>query len=196
MKKGLFTAVILGLCISLPACGTEYETPQEGLLNITIASDGKVDAVLVDDFSKADYDENELVAYINKEITAYNSAHSQGAVSLESHEKQGSDMIVGLHFATSRDYDGFMPDSLFTGTVQEAYDMGYDLNCALSYADMPEHVLGKNELMNMANSKIVIFEGKGSIRLPKRIKYYTQGMKLTAADSAEASAEGTYIIIY
>ncbi len=196
MKRRITVISMIAACVFISACTGGYETPEEGLQSISLSSGGSVDAVLRDDFSKENYDENELAEYINRQISEYNSAHSQNAVSLESHQKQDTQMVVGLHFASWGDYDAFMPDSLFTGTVQEAYDMGYDLNCALSYADMPEHVIGKNELMNMADKKIVIYEGKGSISLPRKIKYYTQGMKLTAADTAEASADGTYIIIY
>ncbi|MBP5608388.1 MAG: hypothetical protein J6X66_09015 [Lachnospiraceae bacterium] len=187
---------VLVSAIFLTACGKQYDTPESGLGNLDISKDGKVEAVLIDDFSKDYYEENELKAYIDSELSAYNSSHGADSVKFVSSELSGGIMKVMLSFASIGDYDEFMPDLLFTGTVQEAYDRGYDIDQALTMADDPEHIIGKSDLMKMADQSIMVFSGKKSIKVPGRIKYYTQSMRLTGEDTVEASEDGTYIIIY
>ena len=198
MRSKAFTgiAALLGSVLLLTACEDKYSEPGNDLSSFSLSKDGSIEAALLDDFSQNYYNESELIDYINKELTAYNSANGDGSISMTGHERLGNNMCVYLHFASVKDYDAYMPDSLFTGTVQEAYDNGYDLDCALAYAGQPLHVIGKNDLMNMANKKIMIFTGKGRIRMPSAIKFYTQSMKQTDAKTVEASEEGTYIIIY
>lgn len=187
---------LIGSALILTACADKYSKPGNDLSSFSLSRDGSIEAALLDDFSQNYYNESELMDYINKELATYNAANGEGSISMTGHERLGNNICVYLHFASVKDYDAYMPDSLFTGTVQEAYDNGYDLDQALSYAEQPEHVIGKNDLMNMANKKIMIFTGRGRIRIPSKIKFYTQSMKQTDAKTVEASEEGTYIIIY
>lgn len=177
-------------------CGSSYEQADEQLGGFTIARDGSIDALLIDDFADSLYNESELTEYINKELLNYNASHGAESISLVSHARRDDKMVVKLRFKSAADYDEYMPYRLFTGTVQEAYDNGYDLDCALAYTQQPEHVIGKNDLMNMADKKIMIFMGHGRIRMPSAVKFYTQSMKQTDAKTVEASEDGTYIIIY
>ena len=189
-------ALILTSVLMLAGCGAGYDQEDAGLGSLSILKDGSVDAVLIDDFSKDDYNESELAEFINKELLNYNASHGVESIVMKSHARRDENMVVELHFTTVKDYDEYMPYKLFTGTVQEAYDKGYDFDCALSFAEQPEHVIGKNDLMNMADKRILIFTGHGRISLPSKIKYYTQSMKQTSDRSVEASEDGTYIIIY
>ena len=177
-------------------CGSSYEQADEQLGGFTIARDGSIDALLIDDFADSLYNESELTEYINKELLNYNASHGAESISLVSHARRDDKMVVKLRFKSAADYDEYMPYRLFTGTVQEAYDKGYDFDSALSFADQPEHVIGKNDLMNMADKKMLVFTGHGSISVPSEIRYYTQSMKQTGAKTVEASEDGTYIIIY
>ncbi len=197
MCSGIRKLICISMtCMILAGCGKEYDIPQSGLGSVDISKDGRVDAVLLDDFSKDEYVESELKAYIDTELSSYNSIHGAGSITFNGSELNDGIMKVKLSFASLEDYDAFMPDSLFTGTVQEAYDKGYDMDQALAVADTPEHIIGKNDLMNMADQRIMVFSGKKSIKVPGRIKYYTQSMKQTGEDTVEASEDGTYIIIY
>ena len=189
-------AIILTSVLMLTGCKSGYEQADAGLGSLSVLKDGSVDAVLIDDFSKAEYNESELAEFINKELLNYNASHGVESIVMKSHARRDDNMVVELHFTTVKDYDEYMPYKLFTGTVQEAYDKGYDFECALSFAEQPEHVIGKNDLMNMADKKILIFTGHGRISVPSKIKYYTQSMKQTSDRSVEASEDGTYIIIY
>ena len=189
-------ALVLTSLMMLAGCGSGYEQADVNLGSLTILKDGSVDAVLIDDFSDGKYNESELAEYINKELLNYNASHGVESINMKNHTRRDESMVVELHFTTVKDYDEYMPYKLFTGTVQEAYDKGYDFDCALSFAQQPEHVIGKNDLMNMADKKILIFTGHGRISLPSKIKYYTQSMKQTSDRSVEASEDGPYIIIY
>lgn len=195
-KAFIKAAAALGAILVLTGCTDGYSEPGNDLSSFSLSSDGSIEAALLDDFSQAYYNESELTDYINKELTAYNAANGAESISLTGSERLGNNICVYLHFASVKDYDAYMPYSLFTGTVQEAYDNGYDLDCALAYPQQPEHVIGKNDLMNMADKKIMIFTGHGRIRMPSAVKFYTQSMKQTDAKTVEASEDGTYIIIY
>ena len=189
-------AAMMGAVLMLTGCEDGYSEPGNDLGSFSLSSDGSVEAALLDDFSKNYYNESELMEYVNKELAAYNASKGAECISVTGSERIGNNICVYLHFASVKDYDSYMPYSLFTGTVQEAYDNGYDLDCALAYTQQPEHVIGKNDLMNMADKKIMIFTGHGRIRMPSAVKFYTQSMKQTDAKTVEASEDGTYIIIY
>ncbi|MCR5251053.1 MAG: hypothetical protein K6E50_10655 [Lachnospiraceae bacterium] len=190
---GLF----LGLFV-LGGCGSEspFSETDPHMSSLALHKDGSVSAELVDEFGEAYYSEEELEGRIAQELGQFNEAQGEGAASLEGHGLSGSEMHVQLSFRDAEAFDAYMPEELFGGNVQGAFDAGFSFDQALAYADEPRHVIGKNELMNMADEKILILKGKMRVSVPGKILYYTQGMERTAADTLQPTEEGEYFIIY
>jgi len=191
------TVICLILCVMLTLSGcAEYDEATNCKNSIVIHADQSLDATMLRTFDQAYYNENELVSMVEEELTKYNGEHGADAISLKSHSQSGQQVTLTLHFHNWQDYNNYMLDRIYVGNVQGAYDERYDFNQALSRASKKEYTIGKNDLMNMADQKIVVFEGDHCIEVPEKIRYYTQGMKLTGAKSAESVQEGIYFIIY
>lgn len=185
------------LCMMLVLAGcAEYDEATTGKNSIVVHTDQSLDATMMRTFDQAYYNENELVAMVEEELVKYNSEHGADAISLKAHSQSGQQVSLTLHFHNWEDYNNYMLDRVYVGNVQGAYDERFDFNQALSKAGKKEYTIGKNDLMNMADQKIIVFEGDHSVEAPGNIRYYTQGMKLTGAKTAESAQEGIYFIIY
>ncbi len=185
------------LCMMLVFAGcAEYETSAGTKNNIVIHPDQSIDATMQKAFDQSYYSEDELVNMVNDELTTYNSEHGAEAIALKAHSMSGQEVSLTLHFQSWEDYNCYMLDRIYVGTIQGAYDERYDFNQALSYVSDKEHTIGKNDLMNMADQKILIVNGEHSVETPDKIRYYTQGMRLTGAKTAESTGEGLFFIIY
>lgn len=176
----------------LTGCGAEYEEADPAVEGkLTIHSDGHVDAHVCGEFSKDYYSEDELVSMVNDEIKAYD-----GRISLTGHNSGNGTVSLDLSFADSDTYEDYMTLKLFCGTVQGAYDKSYDFNRVLKRAGNPDDKISKEQLNNMADSHIIIFEGARTCVCPANIDYYSQELKLLDANTVQSVEDGIYYIIY
>ena len=187
--------IVLGTMLLFAGCA-EYEEGAGTKNSIVVHADQSIDATMLRTFDQSYYSEDELVSMVNEELKNYNSEYGADAITVNSHSLSGQQVSLTLHFHSWEDYNRYMLDRIYVGTVQGAYDERYDFNQALSYADDKEHTIGKNDLMNMADQKIIVFAGDHSVETPDKIRFYTQGMKLTGAKNVESGVDGLYFIIY
>ena len=194
-RKSIAAGMMICMMLVLGGCA-EYEEAAGGKNGIVVHADQSLDATMIRTFDQAYYNESELVAMVEDELVKYNGEHGADAISLKAHSQTGQQVSLTLHFHNWEDYNNYMLDRIYVGNVQGAYDERYDFNQALSDASKKEYTIGKNDLMNMADQKIIVFEGDHSVEAPGNIRYYTQGMKLTGAKCVESTQEGLYFIIY
>ena len=191
----MVVGMMLCMMLLFTACG-DYEESAGEKNTIVIHADNSIDATIVRIFDQSYYSEEELVSMVNEELTTYNTEHGSDAISVKAHGLSGQEISLTLHFKSWEDYNRYMLDRIYVGDVQGAYDERYDFNQALSYASNKEHTIGKNDLMQMADQKIVVIDGHHSVEVPDKIRFYTQGMKLTGAKTAESVEEGLWFVIY
>ena len=109
-KKGLLIGCLLCCILLLAGCG---ENPPKNLTTsektnmVLVKEDGTVESLTVEDFSKDDYDEDELKQYINDSVSKYNASAGEGAVALtELSVKDGKAKML-LSYQTAKDFSDF-----------------------------------------------------------------------------------------
>ena len=193
--KLFFILLALVPVLALAGCA-EYSDADPLKDCVRLCSDGKLEAVLVRDFSGGDYDETGLVSFVEEELAAFNSGDGADIVSLTGHSVKDGSVSVELKFSGSESFNRYMGSEVFYGSVQEAYDAGYNFSQALSKAGDPERIIGKQDLMNMADKRVFILKGDMRVTVPDDIEYYTQAMKAVDAKTVESQTTGTYFVLY
>ncbi|MCR5118234.1 MAG: hypothetical protein K6B44_01275 [Lachnospiraceae bacterium] len=192
MRSLIKVLMMLSCFLLLAGCGAEYEEADPAVEGrLTVHSDGHVDAHVCGEFSKDYYSEDELVQMVNEEIAAYD-----GRITLAGHSSGNGVVTLDLTFGDCDAYEDYMTLKLFNGNVQGAYDKGYDFNRVLKRAGNPEDIISKEQLNNMADAKIIIFEGAQTCVCPGNVKYYSQELKLINQNTVQSAADGIYYIIY
>lgn len=192
MKKGIF-CVILTLLLSLTACGMKNTETDADVSTIIIDKDGKIVSKIVEDFDEVYYSEDELKDMIGQEIATYNKAKGEEKISFKSCEKVDNSVVVQLSFASSEDYSEFNGVELFVGTVQQAYQKGYDLN--LSMKDETGKEVGKDEILSLGDNQIIISDENIGIVSNKKIAYVSDGITLQGAKTAFLPGQQCMIVV-
>ena len=189
----LFLLVLLSMT---GGCGVKYSEPDPEKGSLILSEDGSMELELKRSFTEDYYSEAELQEYTNGQIAAYNGAKGGERIVLRTCTVKDGAAQLTLYFASWEDYAAFMPTALYAGTVQGAYDAGFDFDQALSKASNPERVIGKNDLMGMAKERILVVEGDLRISVPDDIENYTFGMKAIDKKTVESSGDGVNFILY
>lgn len=191
MKKSIiFSLAILSSIIILLFTGCGKDADISGSL-ITINKDGSIEARIVESFDKDYYNVDELVAMTNQELAAYN-----GSITLESYELSGTDMSMTFSFSNVDAFNSYMPEKLFVGNIQNAYAAGYSINRSLNNVATEGAVIGKENLQNMASSKVIVIQGSSTVRCPSDVSYYEVGTTLVDHRTVKPDANGVYFIMY
>lgn len=192
---GLHGFLLIGCMLLLSACGKPAAELGEKS-HISLFEDGHLEASIVESFAEEYYQEQELLSMVEDEITIYNVKKGNECIKVQGHSLIDQVISLDLYFMNVEAYNDYMPETIFCGTLQEAYASGYDFNRSLCDSQNDIRTIGKNDLMNMGGARVVIFEGDAAIRLPDKIKYYSQGMTLIDDNTVVPEAADTYFIIY
>ena len=163
---------------------------------VELEENGSVDAIIVEDFGEAYYSENELITMVNEEVNAFNASATSGTMSVKDHSVKEGILSLALNFSNTDAYNQYMPDSVFIGTLKDAYDAGMDFNRSLWVVGKGETTIGKNDLLKMENSKLIVVDGPYMVRCPSQIKYYSQGMYILDENTVVSDSEGQFFVIY
>lgn len=167
---------------------------------IVVKKDGTILGAIIEDFSDSKYVSEELKAMLEEEIAAYNAKAGEGKVTLETYEvTEDKKVKVYLEYASFEDYGGFNEENFFVGTVSEAYEAGYE------FVDM-ENVteegtaIGKADVLEKGNMKMVIFEEPVHVRVNGKITYVSSGVaaegKKEAVVNQEEGMTETFYLMY
>ena len=192
MRK-LVSAILVGLLlVGIVGCGKEAKIE---VTTLTVNKDGSIVGTIIEDFGKPYYNLDELKKMISDEVTEYNAKDEEDSVTLKSVEATGSNVTVIMNYKDSDDYTGMNQKAFFTGTVEDAYDAGYDLDVSLkSVSDETE--ISKTELLEMSDKHIVIVREPLNIQTFGKILYISDGVKI-AENSKVATVTGddfSYIV--
>lgn len=168
----------------LSGCGKAQAASDPEHDTLVILKDGSVEITVCGDFDRPYYSEEELVSSVEEELLAYNTEKGGERISLKEHHTENGKAFLTLHFTDHEDCCDYLKIELYVGTVQGAYDEGYDITQALISRRDEEQVIGKNDLKEMAGSRIVICGEDYRIICPEKIDYYSYGCRLEEADEA------------
>lgn len=174
MKKVMRLKVLgaLFLCVlGLTACGdTERQGTSSGkgadksnakdemVTSISVNKDGSIESRIVEEFEASYYDVAALRAMIEEAATDYSNETAAAEVSLKGCEVVGGKVNVEIKYNDYNAYAGFNGETFFAGTIQDAYQAGFDLNMTLKSVDSNgDKTISKQELLSMGDNHIVIF---------------------------------------
>lgn len=159
MKKFMMMGVLVAFILGMTACGTEDASVEENLMNsISIEKDGSIESIIVEDFTESYYSVEDLKNMIQDTITDYRKQDPDSEITLETCEMVDQKVKVVLKYNSADTYSGYNSETLFVGTVQEAYAEGYDMNMSLTGTDKEGTKIGRQELLNMGENHIMIME--------------------------------------
>ena len=191
MKKCLLMGILAVLTLGVVACANEDETTEEKMMNsLSVFEDGSIENVNVDDLTKM----------IQDTISLYKKEDPDSTIVLETCELLENQVKVVMKYNSSEAYSGYNGEDLFVGTIQEAYDEGYDLNIALTGTDKEALKIGRQELLGMGENHIVILENtikEGSLRVNcyDTILYTGDGVSCIEKKKADVTSAQDFSVI-
>lgn len=193
-KKHWVLAVMLVCMMGLAGCeSNQAEFTKSG---IEVSEDNTISAFIIENFSADYYQMEELKQFVAEDVANYNTELGSAAVTVGEASMENGTIRLNLAFQNFDAYNGYMPEEVFIGDLQGAYDRGYNFDRTLNTAGKDGQTIARAELMNMGNSKVVVVTGDLCVRCPSKILYYSTGMTLLDSRTVSADTAGNYFIIY
>lgn len=195
MKKKLFTIFIL--CALLVLCGCSSSADDADETTITVSKKGRVSERIVENFSKDYYDIEELKGEFSRSVSDYNNTIGADEITLKNLELKESKVYVDLDFKGPSDYEKFVGETLFIGTISDAYDEGYRMDVTLK-GTANGNKIGKVEIMGMKDKNIVILSEHVRVRTFDDIEYVSANVDVIDDREARVLSESdglAYLIL-
>ena len=195
MKKIILTILIAALIPALAGCAQGEENYDETTL--TVSKNGRVDQYIIESFDRDYYNIDELKAEYEKAVTAYNESIGGDEIKLKKIELKNSKVYVDIAFTGPSDYESFVGENLFVGTVNDAYDNGYTMDVTLKGVKEGDKI-GKVRIMGMSDKDIIILSEHVRIRTFKDIAYVSANVDVLSDNEARVLSESdglAYLIL-
>ena len=195
MKKKTVVICIFAVLLVLCACSGKEDDYDE--TTIRVEKRGKVSERIVESFGKDYYDINELKGEFTSSVSQYNDSIGSEEIKLKDIELKDSKVYVNIDFNGPSDYERFVGESLFVGTVSDAYDNGYSMDVTLKGVDSGEKV-GKVQIMGMSDRYIVIVSEHVRVRTFRDIDYVSANVDVIDSNEARVLSESdglAYLIL-
>ena len=195
MKKIILTILITALIPALAGCAQGEENYDETTL--TVSKNGRVDQHIIESFDRDYYNIDELKDEYEKAVTAYNESIGGDEIKLKKIELKDSKVYVDIAFTGPSDYESFVGENLFVGTVNDAYDNGYTMDVTLKGVKEGDKI-GKVRIMGMSDKDIIILSEHVRIRTFKDIAYVSANVDVLSDNEARVLSESdglAYLIL-
>lgn len=198
MRKIKTAGILAVLMLWLTACGTEAES--ELVNTLSFSKDGSVENTIVEVFDKEYYNLDALNTMIQESIEQYQKQNLTAEISVISSEVTDGQVRVRMKYDSAASYMGYNSETLFVGTIQDAYSAGYDLDISLTGTKDTTQTIGRQELLNMGEKHIVIMElpdAMESMRLVcyGEILYTGDGVSLVSKKTADIEQTQGYSVV-
>lgn len=200
MKKFIVIGIFMILSTCMVGCGSDSSKDDELVTSVSIQKDGTLKGVIVEDFDKSYYNVTALTSMIQEAIADYDKQNITAQITLESCELVENDAKVKviINYDSPQSYMDFNSETIFVGTIQEAYEAGYDMDLELySVSDEPSAPLTKQEILNMGTEHIVIMEENMRVKCYGNILYIGNGVSLVSKKVADMeNTDGLSALIF
>jgi len=199
LKKSKFSTYLI--CIMLGAAlvgcaGGKRENYDESTLSID--KKGRVSERTVASFAKDYYDIAELEGEFNTAISEYNTSSGRdNSIELKDIQLKNQNVYVTVDFASTNDYEQLQKETLFLGTINEAYDSGYTMDVTLK-GTVEGNKIGKVEIMGMTDKHIIIMSEPIKIKTYQDIIYVSANVEVLGEREARVVNESgglAYLIL-
>lgn len=195
MKKAI--AAVLGIVVMLFMVACNQQNPDKiGATTMYVDKEGKVYETVVEDFSMPQYDEEELSLTIAEEIAAYNSKNGVDTIALEHFKVENGIVKTQLTYKTASDYEAFNQEDFFNGTISEALAAGYTMDVILQNPSNPDETIDLYQILTMQDKKVMITDIPARLRVPSKILYVSEDVKIIDEYEVDAfeNTDATIII--
>ncbi len=194
------TAAFVLLAFCLAGCGARGEDAAESSV-VEVKKDGSVLNTIKGSFSEEDHgDEDALKDFILHTAAEYNESAGEDRISVKKVKAANDRAELVLEYQTADDFGAFNEYSFFCGTVEEAYEAGYDLDQTYEDAGGGESIT-RDELLTMGSRRIVI--GKLikdealTVKASGKILYCAgDSVREVSGDRAQIEGDQTFWLIY
>lgn len=196
MKKAGIWVLLTMMILSVMGCGQAKAATPITENAVILSKDGSITGVYVDVFDREYYTTEGLEAMAREEADAFNQSVGAEKVSFDKIELD-EDSVVKLYlkYTDSSAYADFNDTVFFAGTVAEAYSAGIDLDTKLTSLGKEEKTIGKDDLLQMGSSKLVVLKESAFVRLPGNATYVSDGASVTSVKN-EIKANFDQDLIY
>lgn len=176
---------ILGVCllfVFLTGCSDKVVL-QEGT-NLLLDKEGGVTVTYIEDFPSDYYDISELEIMNQEEVEAYNQHAGSTVVEVVSTTTDGSKLTLTMKYRDMDDYADMNQKSVYSGTVEEALALGYDLNSIFIPAKnkagtKDEEQMNRMDWESLGTHHIVITNEPSTVHTYKKIEYTTENVEVS-----------------
>ncbi|MBO4890576.1 MAG: hypothetical protein J5574_06245 [Lachnospiraceae bacterium] len=197
MNRTFFKICIMFLAL-IPLCGCAKDEYDFAETTITVEKRGRVKESIVESFDKDYYNLDELTQEFTSSVEEYNEAIGGQEIKLRGIElKKDSKIYVDLEFTGPSDYENFVGEKLFVGTVGDAYDNGYTMDVVLKGVDKGDKI-DKLKIMSMSDRNIIIMSEHARVRTFKDIAYVSANVDVIDSNEARVLSESdglAYLIL-
>lgn len=178
-------ALAVGTFVILSGCGGI-----EKMTETTVAVDeqGNVEQLLVEDFSDAAYQLEELETMVNELITSYNQEAGEDAVVLKSAKLKEETARLLMEYQSTKDYRGFNQVDFFCGSVKEAQNQGYTFHSAFADTNGTE-VSNEGIPAQCEDAQVLILREPMQVVVPGKILYVSKNMEVVGETQAKLPAD-------
>ena len=210
MDKIKVVAVILLVSFWLGGCSREKAMPDisanGSATAIEVNKDGSISETIWESFEAGYYNEEELRTMVLSEVAEFNRAYPESGVLIEQLEYEDGSITMRLKYPSAEIYTAFNTDeynqnTLFCGTVSQAYEAGYSLDISMT-DPKGENTIGKEALLSMGEAKILIADQPVYVILPGKLTYIGEHVIPNGKAEAymepgqEEEASRMYYVIY
>lgn len=199
----LFSAALWGC--GEGAAGTEEAAAAAGT-EIEVLKDGSILETITEEFQKEYYDEANLRDMLLAEVESFNEGQEDGNITVDKFESADGKLTVEVKYPSADIYTAYNTDpynhkALFCGTIAEAQGAGYDFNISLTDAK-GEKTIGKEDILGMGSSKIVIAESPSRVKVTGKILYVGENVTVSGKNRADMQPDengesmGRYYVVY
>lgn len=187
--------------------GTESsDVPAETGSEIEVLKDGSIVETITEEFAKEYYDAANLKDMLIGEVEDFNRNLGEGSVTVDEFESADGKLMVKMKYPSSEAYSAYNTDTynhktLFHGTIEQAQEAGYSFDISLTDRN-GEKTIGKEEILKMGSSKIVIAESPSQVKIPGKILYVGENVEALGKNRAAMRTDengnslGEYYVVY
>lgn len=155
--------IVVGVLVFLLS-GTDYTDVDTN--TVFILKDGKIVSTDIEAFDEATYDKDQLGEYVQNIIDTYNSKNGEDMLVQKAYEVEDNKATLVLEYANADVYEDVNGVELFTGTIAEAKEAGYDFNTTFAkLVDGKTVEAAVNEFMDGEDYQVVIIKSNTKVVL-------------------------------
>ena len=195
MRKKLLCAVLLAMSVAIAGCGTggSLSVGDMDTTTLLVNADGSLQAGFVESFDKEYYNEEDLEAFSNEQIEAYNEAKGK-EVELEKIRCRDGEAKMIMNFPDAEVYSDFLGTDIVVYNLADALNAG-NINLPETLRSSQDEEASLADIDKPENYTLVCVSEKIHVKVDGRVKYYANGAYIKENEIESTPKDGEYSIV-